>query len=151
MLTSSSSGLTKQSLKTGNRASTVASRSDSSLIPLINIIFLLLIFYMIAGQISYSDGANIDVPVSASEKQLSPSELQLSITADGVITVNGAPLDPSDLNASLADVLGPYPNLTVTIKADKEVRARQLQKLVTALKHSGVNSIALFSKAGEDT
>lgn len=151
MLTNNSSGLNNQGLKIDNRASSAASRSDNSLIPLINIIFLLLIFYMIAGQISYSDGATIDVPVSVSDKQLSPPELQLSITPDGVITVNGSPLDPSDMNSSLAAALGPYPDRAVTIKADKDVRAGQLEKLLTALKHNGVNSIALFSKAGGDT
>src|SRR5690554_4020089 len=106
MLTKDSIGLSHQSLGARERVSSAASRSDNSLIPLINVIFLLLIFYMIAGQVSYSDSAVIDVPVSASEKPLSPPELQVSITSDGVVTVNGSPLEQATMNASLAAALG---------------------------------------------
>lgn len=138
------------SLTSNSRAANAAQRSDNSLIPLINIIFLLLIFYMIAGQICYSDGATIDVPISNSEKQLVPPELQLSIDADGVITVNGASLDATDINTALDVALGPYPNRAISIKADKQVRAKQLSDLLLALKSNGVTSIALFSTANED-
>ena len=147
----SDNALGGQGLAGNSRAASKAQRSDNSLIPLINIIFLLLIFYMIAGQISYSDGADIDVPVSSSEKQLSPPELQLSITADGVISVNGKPLDRMDINASVSAALGPYPNRAITIKADKDVRAKQLSDLLNALKSSDVTSIALFSTARESS
>lgn len=54
---------------------------DDNLIPLINIVFLLLIFFMVAGQIAPQQDMTIDPPESASEKALEPAELELSLTA----------------------------------------------------------------------
>lgn len=134
-----------------NPKSSLSKRSDNSLIPLINIIFLLLIFYMIAGQISYSDGAIVEVPVSTSDKQLLPPELQLTMTADGSVSINGVKPGPTTLNEALREALSKQAGSTVTIKADKNVRAHQLQSLLDSLKSNGVTDIMLFSQAAEET
>lgn len=150
MLSNHSHGLGSHQPPLGSPKSSLSKRSDNSLIPLINIIFLLLIFYMIAGQISYSDGAVVDVPVSASDKQLAPPELQLTMTADGSVSINGVTPEPAALNQALRVALLAQADSTVTIKADKNVRAHQLQSLLDSLKNMGVNNITLFSQAPED-
>ncbi|GGO84127.1 hypothetical protein GCM10011348_29650 [Marinobacterium nitratireducens] len=43
--------------------------SDDNLIPLINVVFLMLIFFMVAGQISRSDAVRIVPPASISDKR----------------------------------------------------------------------------------
>jgi biopolymer transport protein ExbD len=125
-------------------------RSDNSLIPLINIIFLLLIFYMIAGQISYSDGAMVEVPVSTSDKQLVPPPLQLTMTADGSVSINGVRPDPAALDEALRIALRDQAGNKISIKADRNVRAHQLQVLLDSLKDNGVDNITLFSQTSGD-
>ena len=50
---------------------------DDALIPLINIVFLMLIFFMVAGQISKSDAAFVSPPESISEAYVDDEALQI--------------------------------------------------------------------------
>ena len=46
-------------------------RSEENILPLTNIVFLLLIFFMLAGRLSAADPFRIDLPVSASQAEAS--------------------------------------------------------------------------------
>ena len=56
--------------------------SDDQLIPLINIVFLMLIFFMVAGQISEQDAQYIAPPESISETPIDPDAPRVLIDAD---------------------------------------------------------------------
>ena len=51
---------------------------DASMIPAINIVFLLLVFFMVAGQISASN-PDVKVPLSQSETPVSDAETLIEI------------------------------------------------------------------------
>ncbi len=55
--------------------------SDDNLIPLINIVFLLLIFFMVAGQMQRPMAADIRLP-DIDSQQPAQGDIQLELTAD---------------------------------------------------------------------
>lgn len=75
--------------------------TDDGMIPMINIVFLLLVFFMIAGQIAPRDPA-IDLPASTSAGELATDQVVISIDADGALRVDGRAID-----GELSDHLAP--------------------------------------------
>ena len=76
-----------------------------NLVPLINIVFLLLIFFMVSSTFITPDEFNIDLPES---EQVQVSQLQpivVLIGVDGGLALNNRELDLDDLELSLAAAL----------------------------------------------
>lgn len=121
--------------------------ADDNLIPLINIVFLLLIFFMIAGQINQMAPDDIEAPLSVSEAPMESTNIVVTMTREGVLAVNG---EPSTLE-NLQSVAGQWAsdNSTISFKADRQLRASDVDPVLSALKSAGVAKVTLFSQAGE--
>ena len=78
---------------------------ESSLIPLINIVFLLLIFFMIVGTITPPDAFPVDPPTSQQSRLEESGALQLLIDAEGRIALDGEVLAPDQLEERLRERL----------------------------------------------
>jgi biopolymer transport protein ExbD len=113
--------------------------SDDNMIPLINIVFLLLIFFMIAGQISNSSHA-IAAPFSASKKPIAQQPVVLIMSADNSLSLNQTPVSLDELNASL------FSEAKVWLKADKNIKARELDLVLNKLRSLNIGSITLYSQ-----
>ncbi|MCP5015431.1 MAG: biopolymer transporter ExbD [Ketobacter sp.] len=119
---------------------------DESLIPLINIVFLLLIFFLIAGQISHQQDQRIQAPESASENTAAHPEWMLEMASDRGLRLNGQRIDLQQLPAQLA-AINPVGNQRISVKVDRALLAEDLDKLLEVLRDSGVLSVTLLTKA----
>jgi biopolymer transport protein ExbD len=135
------------------------SSNDDALIPLINVVFLMLIFFMIAGQISPPEALLVDPPSSRQGQLTEPERILLLMDAQGRIAVDGELLPPAQLNERIAarlvslqaaqndaDGSGLGNNLGVTLKADAAVTQGQLRQLLAQLRALGVERLQLLSQ-----
>jgi len=127
-------------------------RSDESLIPLINIVFLILIFFMIAGRMEAPDPILVDPPVSTSPTRPSPPQLILVLAADGRIAAGDEIMESQHLDEWLARKLtsqvsgdANHQGLQISLKADTGVRADQLQSVLNSLRRASVQKITLLT------
>ena len=81
------------------------SEQELSLIPLINIVFLLLIFFMVVGTITAPDAFPVDPPVSQQSRLEEADALQLLIDAEGRIALDGEVLEPGQIEERLRERL----------------------------------------------
>jgi biopolymer transport protein ExbD len=127
--------------------------NDDGLIPLINIVFLLLIFFMIAGQISSTENQSIQPPISVSDKPLVKPALVLTIDSKQQLTLNGDAINTAQLETALqAYISGPdSANLDIAVKADASVSAQQLDALLKLIRNNSITSITLFTRSSEDS
>lgn len=119
--------------------------SDSNLIPLINIVFLLLIFFMVAGQIQPQDGSDIQPPLAESVDGTTPPLVDIQINRRNEILLDGESVSISRLQEVLKGD-GRAESEQLVVKADKDVRADELGALLDALRTSGVMSIRLITQ-----
>lgn len=99
-------------------------------IPLINVVFLMLVFFLIAGTIAPSADGEINPVISGLEQQ-SPPEEAISLRKDGTLIFQGSELDiTAQLPATLAkaDHLLIYPdqNSNAQVFAEKVARLKAL-------------------------
>lgn len=94
-----------------------------NLTPLIDMVFLLLIFFLVATTISQDERPqNINLPVTGATAPLSapPEELIINIERDGTMKVNGALHDRDQLRTALEQSKLAQPPRNVLIRADQE-------------------------------
>ncbi len=118
--------------------------TDDNLIPLINIVFLLLIFFMIAGKIEVIHDAGLALPISAKAKPASDQPITLQLSKDKSIRVNNTLVSLEVLPSALADLLLQYP-AKIAVRADKQTTYQDLDQVLNILRAAGFSTINLFT------
>jgi biopolymer transport protein ExbD len=131
----------KQSLHPAHRSST----ADDSLIPLINIVFLLLIFFMVAGQIATHQDPNIHPPESSSQLTLEPAKIELAMNSAGELLLDGQAADTKTLKRRVSALVTDGANLRVSLRADRNATAADLDIVLNQLRALGVSTITLHT------
>lgn len=98
---------------------------EINLTSLIDVVFLLLIFFMISTTFERQAALKIDLPESSAEArpQEDPDRLELVIDPDGRIYLNDQQLvdsAPATIRAALAEQAGELRNIPVVIRADAQ-------------------------------
>ena len=114
--------------------------NDDNLIPMINIVFLLLIFFMIAGQIQNSLPADIRLPSGTTGKPADTQRALLHITADGNLSIDGEHLTLAQIDdRRLLTMHNDW-----ALVADKTVTAKKLDAVLRHVQNSGIERITLM-------
>ena len=124
-------------------SSTARSGGDDNLIPMINIIFLLLIFFMVAGQITLS--ADVVLPASISESELDSSPRLLSLGADGILRLDGEAIEHEMLVSVLAE-LELDAGAPLLAHVDASLPASALDPLMAAAESLKITSLTLVTE-----
>jgi biopolymer transport protein ExbD len=119
---------------------------DSNMIPLINIVFLLLIFFMVAGTIASGDAAPFDAPHSQATTVPRLETTSIVLAADRSLWLDDQPWgaleeltanDWQQLQNQLAE------KRSILLKADANLPATTLDPLLKHLRASGLGNIQL--------
>ena len=115
---------------------------DDSLLPLVNIIFLLLIFFMIAGVIEKRiTKDDIELPTADLERFEHKEITKIFINENNIFSVNSEIIDinkiPSHLKANKIN--------EVVIIADKKILIKDINPLLTKLYENNIKNIKLLS------
>ncbi|MCP5160901.1 MAG: biopolymer transporter ExbD [Hahellaceae bacterium] len=120
---------------------------DDNLIPLINVVFLMLIFFMVAGQIRKSDSLNVQLPKANIEIQAEDSPVRINVLSDARIYLNQEALSVSELSARLKLLTAPLPQpVTVRVQIDADLLVSELSSVFDAIRRAGLNRIWLVTE-----
>ncbi|RLJ97934.1 ExbD/TolR family protein [Ruegeria conchae] len=114
------------------------SRKRDSTIPLINVVFLMLIFFLIAGTLAPPLDPELQL-VDTSELEGRDPPDALVLNADGILSFRGVQTDPEAFMARHDD--GP-----VRIVPDRHVSGQRLMELTGALRRYGAPSVFLVTQ-----
>lgn len=118
--------------------------TGENLIPLINVIFLLLIFFMLAGQMALPSPFPVQPP--AARLGVEPEgEPKLLIAADGRLALNGEPVTLEALPARLK-AAGVGRDRPLRIKADGALSSERLLGVGRRLREAGVDRVTLITR-----
>lgn len=114
--------------------------SDENLMPMINIVFLLLVFFMVAGALQSKDAILVDAPESSAQSTGQLENQRLVVSADLTLGLGEEVFELDELQAVL-DRAGLQDNIQV--KADGRLTAAKLHQLMRKLREIGVKKIRL--------
>ncbi|HSH43499.1 MAG TPA: biopolymer transporter ExbD [Arenicellales bacterium] len=125
---------------------TEGSRTELSVVPLVNVVFLLLVFFMLVGQVSSPEPLDIDPPRSASGRQDSGDAVKVLLTRDGQIAVQSVVLPASALSERAGEILAEQPEAEFQLKADARVEAVRMIEVMESLRAAGVERLTLLTE-----
>lgn len=125
-----------------------ARNDDDSVLPLINVVFLLLIFFMLAGHLAAGDPFVIEPPKSQSEGLDSPQDILILVSADGRFALDGVEMSEEAVIETATQRLQAQKdskNLTLRLKTDGATSANRIVKLMQRLRRAGFKSLKLLT------
>lgn len=102
------------------RKATGGGFNEDGVIPLINVVFLLLIFFMLAGRIAEAEKVAVDPPTSAAAPEDHAGPTTIAIAADGQVFLDGVPTPPAEAARAAAAAAS---GREVLIRADRNAPA----------------------------
>jgi biopolymer transport protein ExbD len=118
---------------------------EERVLPLINVVFLLLIFFMLAGRIAANDPFEVTPPRAASESGAQSRDMLVLISPDGRIALDGEVVTRSGLEAAVAARLTSNAGARVRLKADGGTEASGVVAIMETLRAAGVERLKLLT------
>ena len=125
-----------------------------NLMPLIDMVFLLLIFFLVATTFAQEErDLSIQLPGTGRRAALSdaPQELIINIQADGSIKVGTERIEPKNLAAMLANMAVKQPNRKVLIRADERSYHKYFAGVADLCRRCGISKVNIGFIAKEPT
>ena len=119
------------------------------LTPLIDVVFLLLIFFMVTTTfISQPAGMQVDLPRSESRDTIPEGEdVTLHIDAEGGVAVDDERVDLSALRRKLSQAARDDPSTLVVLRADQEVKHGRVVQVMDLARDLGLRRFAIATDA----
>ncbi len=121
-------------------------RSDEErVLPLINVVFLLLIFFMLAGRLAATDPFRVEPPSSASDAAAGARHVVVLAAADGRIAVDGETVPEDRLVDTVRRRLADDAGALVQLKGDASAEATHIVAIMEQLREAGVERLRLLT------
>lgn len=117
-----------------------------NLTPLIDVVFLLLIFFMVSTTFDQSSELDLKLPESVNGSQPDPATpIQIEVSEDGFFYLNGEPVE--DLAQALALFLQANTALErVVVIADERARHGKVTQVLDALSGAGLTEVSFQTR-----
>jgi len=122
-------------------------KPEISMAPLIDVVFLLLIFFMVTTVFPENKGLIISKPESENTKQLSPKQIQFLIDKSNQVYFQKNKIELSDVKRIVEEELSIKPGLSVLLKVDKLATTEIFIKTMDACKSGGAKNIGIATDA----
>ena len=117
------------------------------LAPLIDIVFLLLIFFMVSATFIRRSELQIDLPEAREGWPQASAPVTITVRRDGGYAVNGAPTADSELARALTSVRGEDEAPRAVIAADALAPHQAVVGAMDAAGQSGITRISILTRA----
>ena len=120
-----------------------------STIPLINVVFLLLIFFMLAGRLSAPMPFEAEPPQSDQERRAGQAAVTVYVAADGRLAVGRTETELGEL-AGLGGERRETESGPVRVRADGNAEANRVIAVLDALREAEIGEVRLLTRPREN-
>ena len=121
------------------------SRDDAAvdMAPMIDLVFLLLIFFMVASVVTELEKVEVDIPQSEFAKvpEDTKGRMMVSVDANNQIYVGTMPVSVDELKVEIEKELDLNPNLRILIRADERVQYKTCKDIMIACADVGATDL----------
>ena len=120
---------------------------EERVLPLINMVFLLLIFFMLAGKLT-AEQMKIEPPLSTSQDPSSPPTVTLSMDDQGRLSLNGQMVPQDNLRLALARYTDAGSmDAPLVLRASAAAEATKVVAVMSRLRDVGIDQLQLLTIA----
>ncbi len=120
--------------------------SDLDITPMLDIVFIMLIFFIVTTSFVKEAGISVNSPSASSAVSQDKAAIFVAINDENEVWIDKRQVDIATVRAIVARLHTNNPDGAVVIQADKTVSTDQLMNVMNQVRLAGVNNIALAAK-----
>lgn len=117
--------------------------------PLVDVVFLLVIFFAVSTTFLETSGLKLDLPTSSSTAQREPREVTVYLASDGRITFEGRDLALEDLRTAVETALEGSSSKTVVLRADSGTPHGKVVEVMDASRAAGAEGLTVATRPSD--
>ncbi len=121
-----------------------------NLTPLVDVVFLLLLFFMLTSHFVKAPAIKIALPDSKTAEPEVRDEVIITIAADGTLFIDKDPVLLTGLQYNLQEKLQKLKKPAVRIKADREAKLGLVVKVVDEIRLAGAGAFSLETEKSRE-
>jgi biopolymer transport protein ExbD len=119
--------------------------AELELAPMVDVVFLLLIFFIVTWQFARFE-RDMDISVPAAEETTDEprnvGEIIVNVRTDGSIVLNGLEVSEDELLAKLKSISQAYPDQAVILRGSSEANFQAIINVLDEIKKAGIWNVA---------
>ena len=120
--------------------------SEVNLTPMLDVVFIMLIFFIVTASFVKESGIDVTRPKASTAIRKERGNILIAITADDQIWMDRRQVDPRALRANIERMHAENPQGGVVIQADKDAKTGLLVQVMDAARASGISSVSLAAE-----
>ena len=137
-------------MKIGEKYAARNASNDDNMVPLINVVFLMLVFFMVAGQIQKADPIAVVPPQSINDNRaVTDPNIEIVLGADDSLYVDDKPFAIDDVQAYLEQAFASSSDpegFWIQIKADGTISLEKLRPIFNQVRLAGLTKVSLATQ-----
>lgn len=128
------------------RSNRVARPPRLMIIPMIDIIFFLMVFFLFSTlQMVYQKSMSVNLPVASSSHQEAPKPVAITLMKDGTISIGDTVVGIEEIKPRV-EQLADKADTSVILRADENVEHGKVIKVMDEIKSAGVTKLSIATQ-----
>ena len=123
--------------------STQEDESEINLTPMLDVVFIMLIFFIVTAVFVKDPGVEVERPAALTAFEAGAGSIYVAITPQDEIWIDRDVIEPTEVRYAIERLHQESPEAGVVIKADSEARNELVIRVMDAAKAAGVNEIII--------
>ena len=120
-----------------------ASDEDVNVTPLLDIVFIMLIFFIVTSTFVKEPGVEVTRPEAATAKERKLASILIAVTDEDKIWINKEEVELEEVRILVEGLLRENPRGTAVVQADAKAKTRYLVEIVNQVRAAGVSDVAV--------
>jgi len=122
--------------------------AELNMSPLIDMIFILLIFFVVTTSFVREAGVDVQRPIAQTAETKDSTNIVIAITAENLVVVESKPIDVRSVQSYMERFLMQNPNGAVVLAADRNSRSGLVIQVLDSCRLAGVKNLSVAAKKG---
>ena len=124
----------------------VAEEEEINITPMLDVVFILLIFFIVTANFIKEPGLEVNRPDSETAEPTENAAILIAVGNAGEIYMDGRRIDKRQVKANVERLLAENPQGSVVIQADEKATADTIMAVMDGAREAGVYHISLASE-----
>jgi biopolymer transport protein ExbD len=125
------------------------SRTEVNMGPLIDMVFLLLIFFVVTTSFVKESGVDVERSIASTAETKERGTILIGVTATGEVHFDRQKIDVRSVRSLVERALAEDPDAGVVVVADRKSETGQVVRVINQCRLAGASSVSLAADRGE--
>ena len=116
---------------------------DLNITPMLDIVFIILIFFVVSTSFVKESGVDVSRPSASTAERKERGNIMIGITADNAVWIDRRQVDIRAVRANIERLHAENPEGAVVIQADRDARTGVLVQVLDQSRLAGVDDVAI--------